>query len=324
MTMMMSAPFPWFGGKRKVAEEVWRRFGRVANYVEPFFGSGAVLLGRPDPVGVETVNDKDGLIANAWRALRDAPDDVAAWCDWPVNENDLHARHAWLVERRAVLTAQLEGDPEYYDARIAGYWIWGIACWIGGGWCSGDGPWQVDGHRQLVHLGDAGQGVQRRRVHLGTAGRGVHRKRVHLGDAGQGQGLRAWFTAIATRMRFVRVCSGDWSRVLGPSVTVCHGVTGVFLDPPYADTAERSPGLYAEDCLRVAHDVREWCVSHGDDPMLRIALCGYEGEHVMPTSWDCHGWNAGAGYSGRSAQSERNGRRERVWFSPHCQGQRLF
>lgn len=46
---MLRAPFPWFGGKRKVAEEVWRRFGRVENYVEPFFGSGAVLLGRPMP-----------------------------------------------------------------------------------------------------------------------------------------------------------------------------------------------------------------------------------------------------------------------------------
>ena len=40
----IAVPFPWFGGKRKVAAEVWSRFGTVANYVEPFFGSGAVLL----------------------------------------------------------------------------------------------------------------------------------------------------------------------------------------------------------------------------------------------------------------------------------------
>jgi hypothetical protein len=46
---MIDAPFPWFGGKRKVAAEVWARFGAVENYVEPFFGSGAVLLGRPAP-----------------------------------------------------------------------------------------------------------------------------------------------------------------------------------------------------------------------------------------------------------------------------------
>lgn len=48
MSEALKAPFPWFGGKRKVAKEVWQRFGNVKNYVEPFFGSGAVLLGRPD------------------------------------------------------------------------------------------------------------------------------------------------------------------------------------------------------------------------------------------------------------------------------------
>ena len=43
---MLKAPFPWFGGKSRVADIVWDRFGKVDNYVEPFFGSGAVLLAR--------------------------------------------------------------------------------------------------------------------------------------------------------------------------------------------------------------------------------------------------------------------------------------
>lgn len=68
----LQAPFPWFGGKRKVAGLVWRRFGDVTNYVEPFFGSGAVLLGRPAEHRrqVETVNDLDGYVANFWRCRR--------------------------------------------------------------------------------------------------------------------------------------------------------------------------------------------------------------------------------------------------------------
>jgi DNA adenine methylase len=53
----LRAPFPWFGGKSRVAPLVWERFGNVPNYVEPFFGSGAVLLGRPHPPKTETVND---------------------------------------------------------------------------------------------------------------------------------------------------------------------------------------------------------------------------------------------------------------------------
>ncbi|KKM69533.1 hypothetical protein LCGC14_1449830, partial [marine sediment metagenome] len=43
----LKAPFPWFGGKRRVADKVWERFGDVPNYVEPFAGSLAVLLERP-------------------------------------------------------------------------------------------------------------------------------------------------------------------------------------------------------------------------------------------------------------------------------------
>ena len=44
----LRSPFPWFGGKRRVADTVWQRLGECRNYVEPFFGSGAMLLCRPD------------------------------------------------------------------------------------------------------------------------------------------------------------------------------------------------------------------------------------------------------------------------------------
>jgi hypothetical protein len=63
---------------------------------------------------------------------------IASWCDWPVNENDLTARHIWLVNRKDTLQAKLEGDPDYFDAKVAGWWCWGMACWIGGRFCSGE------------------------------------------------------------------------------------------------------------------------------------------------------------------------------------------
>ena len=128
---MLAAPFPGFGGKRLVASAVWERFGDVRNYVEPFFGSGAVLLGRPQPFeGTETVNDYDGLVANFWRALQRNPTAVTRWADNPANENDLHARHSWIVNHVHDLVPRLEGDPDFCDYRLAGYWVWGICCWI--------------------------------------------------------------------------------------------------------------------------------------------------------------------------------------------------
>jgi len=47
MSEVLRAPFPWFGGKSRCAGVVWSMLGDVPNYVEPFAGSLAVLLGRP-------------------------------------------------------------------------------------------------------------------------------------------------------------------------------------------------------------------------------------------------------------------------------------
>jgi DNA adenine methylase len=280
------APFPWFGGKSRVAHLVWDRFGNVPNYVEPFFGSGAVLLERPYTVGTETVNDLDCYLANFWRATRSAPQEVASWANWPVNEADLLARHNWLVSQ-AEFRAAVRSNPDYYDVKIAGWWIWGLCIWIGSGWCRqrGDGPQPS----QLPHLGDAGREESILNVLLELSG----------------------------RLRNVRVACGEWHRVLGESVTIKHGTTGVFLDPPYSSD-EHAVG-YSADSGDVANDAAKWAIEWGDHPDMRIALCGYEGEHLMPHSWECIQWKARGGYGSQGkGKGRENAGRERIWFSPHC------
>lgn len=269
-----------------------------------------MLLGRPEPWdGTETVNDADGYVCNFWRAIQADPDAVARWADWPVNELDLHARHLWLVNAAREQVERLRTEPEFFDAKIAGWWVWGICQWIGSGWCHHP-EWQ-----QLPHLGSAGRGIHRpsqKLPHLGDAGMGLHRPGTDLLD---------YFAALSARLRRVRVCCGDWSRVCGPTPTVKQGLTAVFLDPPYSDAAGRDENLYAADCLQVAHAVREWAIEHGGDKRLRIALCGYEGEHVMPGDWECLAWKAQGGYAsqgGGESGGAENAKRERVWFSPHC------
>lgn len=310
---MIAAPFPWFGGKRKVAGEVWQRFGAVDNYVEPFFGSGAVLLGRPAPFsGNETINDLDGFVANFWRSIQHDPEATARHADNPVNENDLHARHAWLVAQTDTLRARLEGDPDFFDAKIAGWWVWGISCWIGSRWCSGKGPWRVVEGRLVRAKGDKGRGVARQRPHL--MGQGVNRETIAA------SGLLPWFRALAARLARVRVASGDWSRVCGPTATFIIGTTGIFLDPPYSDAAKRDRMLYSTDSLSVAHAVREWAIENGKRKDMRIALCGYEGEHDMPAEWSVFAWQPQGGFETQAAEEDRTGNRtkERIWFSPHC------
>jgi DNA adenine methylase len=373
----LRAPFPWFGGKRLVADHVWQRFGDVATYNEPFAGSLAVLLNRPTPPRVETVNDLDCYLANFWRALQRDPEQVASYADWPVNEADLHARHCWLVEHARLQAERVMTDPDFYDAKIAGWWVWGQCLWIGSGWCqtpewsgranagrrargihveqfdrNAHGTVHQKRRPQLTH--DQGVSIERKRPILPERGYpGVHRSSINRrwqgGGAGAGSGVIAprltrqtpdmsgsrgasgrgvhslalgrrsdglfeYMNDLAVRLRRVRVCCGDWARVLTPSVTTYIGTCGVFLDPPYAqDLRER---CYSED-HDISGAVRLWALEHGDDPDFRIALCGYEGEHDMPSTWECLGWKAHGGYS-RSARGVANRSRERIWFSPHC------
>lgn len=306
----LAAPFPYFGGKSLACETVWAALGDPENYVEPFAGSAAMLLGRPNVGKVETINDADGFVANFWRAVSLDAGEVAKHTDWPTNEADLFARHSWLVRHAQGLLERLHADPDYYDAKIAGWWCWGACNWIGSGWCSGTGPWVHDGEK----LVDG-----RKLPHLGNAGRGVNRKLPHLGDAGQGRSayIYEWFAALMDRTRGVRVAVGDWQRVLTDSVTVRHGLTGVFLDPPYTKGAMdyAAGGVGGE----LADKVRAWCAKNGHDRRLRIVLCGHAGEHdgLLHDGWHTRAWTARKGYA-ITDEAVENSASETLWCSPHC------
>lgn len=297
----LRAPFPWFGGKSRAAGLIWSRLGDVQNYVEPFAGSLAVLLGRPTDPGTETVNDIDCYLANFWRALSKDPDDVARWATGPVNEADLHARHRWLVDQTA-FRERMKSDPDFCDPKIAGWWVWGQCVWIGSGWCS------------RVERGEECLRLPNQIPHLGNAGMGLHRKMPHLGDAGRGEAVLAYMRDLSARLHNVRVACGDWDRVLGPSVTFRHGLTGVVLDPPYA---EGNMEYAAGGASSISGVVRAWAIENGNNPLLRIALCGLDGEHDMPKDWEFVAWRARGGYGSRRKEND-NRKRERIWFSPHC------
>ena len=331
----LKAPFPWFGGKSRAASLIWDRLGNVGTYNEPFAGSLAVLLSRPHVPRVETVNDLDCYLANFWRALQADPDRVAYYADYPVNETDLHARHQWLVNQ-AEFQAAMKADPEFFDPKIAGWWVWGQCLWIGSGWCqrpewtgrgvgaaanrgvhnqemSGNRRWQGGGQGggSGVHAPTLTQQLPQLSGDAGSAGRGI----IADGLVKSG-GLYDYLQALAVRLRRVRVCCGDWKRVLTPSVTTYVGLCGVLLDPPYShDLRER---CYSED-HNISVEVREWALANGDNPEFRIALCGYEEEHKghMPPTWEMVPWKAHGGYA-RTERGKENRERERIWFSPHC------
>lgn len=313
---LLRAPFPWFGGKAKVASLIWDRLGAdIGTYVEPFAGSCAVALNRPKEfAGWITLNDFDANITNFWRAMKLSPNEVAEHACQPVIESDLHARHYFLVTNADRLRARIEADPDYHEPKTAGWWAWGCCCYIGSGYCAGNGPWkavEVDGIPELRNVGDVGKGVMRKLPHLGDAGKGVNRQLPHLGNAGKGrlEWLQGWFSELSGLLYNARVCCGDWQRVCSVGTMTRNGTAGVLFDPPYSLTAP----VYANDGSHLSEQVRKWCIEHGDNPLLRIAICGHAGEgheELERIGWLVVDWQS-KGYQGGDD-------RERIWFSPHC------
>jgi hypothetical protein len=192
MTDALKAPFPYFGGKSKVAPLVWQRLGDCDNVVEAFCGSAAFLLARPHPPRVETLNDADHMVANFWRATQQAPEAVALYADGPVNETDLHSRHRFLVlsDEAKEFRQRMKTDPFYFDPMVAGWWCWGLCAWIGGGWCQ-----QTPGDRGRNVNGEMDQtipliGAARRTVNNSVAPEAGTNADSIKGVHARGDGLR--------------------------------------------------------------------------------------------------------------------------------------
>jgi len=124
---------------------------------------------------------------------------------------------------------------------------------------------------------------------------------------------------LCARLRDVRVTCGDWTRTVKDSVTVRHGMTGVFLDPPYTKGAMNyaAGGVGGE----TGSAVRQWCAANGDNENLRIVLCGHSGEHdeLLEYGWHVRTWAARKGYA-LSDDAVENSASETLWCSPACLG----
>ena len=324
--MTLRAPFPYFGGKSTIADEVWARLGEPKQYIEPFCGSAAMLLAATKPASLEVAGDVNCWIANFWRTVKNQPDTVAAAADYPVSHIDLHARHAWLTQpERVQALAEALSDPEWPgDAKIAGWWVWGQCAWIGSGWCEPCTDGRTDRRppgqlAQIPFVGHAGLGVQRARCRTTpTRAAGCNdasQQKPFLSSTGMGiqrcsfdgtDGIRGWFRSLSQRLARVRLIHGDWSRCMNHH----YGAedTAVFFDPPYV-SFER---LYGRKTEPVALAVAKWCAEHAE---LRVALCGHVGDYesILP-AWPTLPWSRGRlTYGGGKTTDE-----ECVWFSPSC------
>lgn len=300
MSNVLKAPYQWFGSKRQVCSAIWERFGDPDVFIDPFFGSGAILLGRPHEGGLEVINDADSLLCNVWRAITYAPEETAKAATYPPSENDIIARHKWLMKEGRKRTELLKEDPFAYDVQAAGFWLYALSAYVGGNFC--DGKSHLNQEAKIPSMSSMG----------------IHRGELD-GDVGK---MIEYFKKLSWRLRNVKIACGDWSRLTTPAVTIQHGITAAAIDPPYVGTEHSIQ--YGGDLANaaaiehVAHKARKWAIEVGQDRRYRVAYCGYEGLE-FPKDWEVFEWKAGGGYGNQGeGRGRKNATRERIWFSPYC------
>jgi len=81
------------GSKWSMASWIISHMPEHKTYLEPFFGSGAVLFNK-EPSKVETINDIDGDIVNLFRVIRERPKELAQAIQWtPYAREEYIAAH---------------------------------------------------------------------------------------------------------------------------------------------------------------------------------------------------------------------------------------
>ena len=339
----LKAPFPWFGGKSRVADAVWQAFGTVDRYLEPFAGTLAVLLGNPHPPRSEVVCDTNGLLCNFWRSIKWNPEEAARWACWPSMHDDLTARNNYLFSWAREHAHLLSEDPEYYDPKAAGWWVWGVSNWIGSGY--GDVISQrktaIPSLNSDVVVG--GRGVMRasfRKIPEVGSRRGVNKiptmRRSGVGAGGLApdyentrERLRHWFLHLQNRLFRVVVLNRDWRSCTSPTMLGEHDerpglIRGIFLDPPYIMDGVRDAGVYASDADKTsdstARAALEWALTLADRPGFKVAYCCYGFEFED----DLKDWSHVDGKLTGVRTDKGHLRKERIYFSPQCRQRTLF
>ena len=291
--------FPYVGGKYTVAPEINKRFGEIDTRIDAFTGSSSWILASP-PVAYEIVNDLDGYVVNYLRAVKYAPEAVAQHLDFPRAELELIAYHHYTRDRLTELVSRLGGDPEYYDPVIAARWAYVMAHKYdpslnkSGGWLVHDG--------RLIYERGAGRIRGSLNSRPSLLARLVKERRVS-----------EYVAALSKRLRNVCIFWNDFKVVVEKADHSEFGVVGVLLDPPYPRHLRDYD--YDTDAADVWHRAARWAVSNGDNPRLRIAVCGYndaDSDALFPSGWARFVW--------RRSGVGQNKDRECIWFSPHCKG----
>lgn len=109
----MRTPISYYGGKQKLAKRIVALIPEHRQYVEPFFGGGAVFWTKA-PSKVEAVNDINESCITFWRVLKSRFVELKTELECSLHSEELHR------QARAVLAQPADHD----EVRVAwAFWV---------------------------------------------------------------------------------------------------------------------------------------------------------------------------------------------------------
>jgi len=239
--MKVTALAPWFGAKRNLANTIVELLGPHRVYWEPFCGSMAVLLAKPQ-CHMETVNDLHEDLINLARVLQD-----------PTAGAKLYRRlRRVLVHEEIQKEARANIKGDYQDGGDRAFWYF-IESWLGRNGVSGT---------QSTNNGFC-------RRYTGNGGSPA----VRFGSAIES--IPAW----RRRLRRVCICKADSFEVLEKIAD--ESGTAIYVDPPYFKKGARYiHDFRPEDHERLADHLRRFqharvVLSYYEDPRLDALYPGW-------------------------------------------------
>jgi len=191
----ITAIAPWFGGKRNLAPAIVEELGPHRFYVEPFCGSMAVLIAKPEAT-TEIVCDLHGDLINLARVVQDPQDGPRLY---------RRLRRCWMSEVEHGEATQRMAMP--FQPGVDRAFDYFVFSWQGRNGVSGTTAYNVTFARRFTPNG--GQGGKRFQSAVSS--------------------IPAW----RRRLRNVNILCGDGFKVLEKTDDAA-GVA-VYIDPPYLE-----------------------------------------------------------------------------------------
>lgn len=250
----INAIAPWFGGKRTLAPKVVSQLGKHTAYWEPFCGSMAVLIAKPQCT-METVNDLHGDLINLARCIQHdtISVDLFSRLSRVACSEELHRQAA---ERHRARGNAPSGEPDI--DRAVDYFL---CSWLGRNGVAGTSSYN--------------QGFCRR-----FTKNGGHAAKRFVSAV---ESIPDWWH----RLRNVTILNGDGFELL-ERIEDANGVA-IYCDPPYlVKGAKYLHDFDCDDHRRLAELLRRFkktriVVSYYDDERLKDLYPGWRCDRIEVT-----------------------------------------